>query len=223
MIPEQNISIVSMGQSRGSSLGCDQAYDDGFTLSLIFNALRPALETAKPKRASGSRATPVRLAKHAVGVARSAGDRTWQTLRDGAATFAASAVEVHEGDEIAGSCVCQCPPDEGFGKCFNVLKSQLPSGPPKDKKCPLALVASFPGPDQFCPALGLPLQCPSEAAGTVLCPDGQQTTCKKVPGATDLHSASCRYDIPTTWPVGGYGGGCAWQESSCSYNPFYPP
>ena len=36
--PEKNLSVVSIGLSRGVSLDCDQAYNDGFTLSIIWNA-----------------------------------------------------------------------------------------------------------------------------------------------------------------------------------------
>lgn len=43
MLPSSNITVVSMGQSMGSSLDCQGAYNDGYTLSLIWRAMEAAL------------------------------------------------------------------------------------------------------------------------------------------------------------------------------------
>ena len=63
--PSRNLTIVTLGNSFGTSLGCEAAYDDGFTLSLVWRALAPALEEVPrppppipPPLAAPARATP---------------------------------------------------------------------------------------------------------------------------------------------------------------------
>ena len=235
MIPQLNITITTMGQSRGGSLGCSNAYDDGYTLSLIMKALEPAIMAANPKRAV--RQHPVREAS-LQGTPRAAGDRTWQTIRADKIAYetlqqekaqAVSAASPSRGGaseaEITGSCVCQCPPDEGFGKCFNVKASAL--FPPREGgPCPKEVQAKFPSPSDFCPGIGLPSQCPPNSEGSLACPPGHEGSlnkCTLVNGTKNLVTASCYFGPGDSWS-GGFGeGGCTWSSTPCSYSPYYPP
>ena len=126
-----------------------------------------------------------------------------------------------------------CPPDQGFGKCFNVDNATLGAAGGRAGAlhkeadgflyCSDTLVAAFPTPRAYCPALGRPQQCvfPGEA-GAPMCGarGGALPNCTKFPGAAELASASCSEQVPDAWQANG---DCWWTEGPCHFNPYYPP
>lgn len=217
LVPEKNLSVTTIGQSVGASLGCDSAYDDGFVLSLVWHALEPAIMAAKP--APPARQHPVR-AEAPEGTPRPGGDRTWATLR----RQAAAPRPTHDaaGEKITGSCVCACPPDQGFGKCFDSTYSG--AAPAEGGACPASLLAKLPPASDFCPAVGQPAQCLAEHSGRDVCPIADSWVsgpmlhpCSRVPRTQQLATASCQYLAGRKWDW------CTWQNSPCDFSPYFPP
>ena len=143
-------------------LRAPKAYDDGFTLSLIWKLLSDAMgkHNAVPQPGSANGTRPLVDAAH-YGVPRGGQgrDRTWATIREDKAAYeAAHAVAAAKASGagaagrsasaasilgLGGSCLCQCPPDQGFGKCWNVPKADVPKAP-ADGKCPPHIQARQP-------------------------------------------------------------------------------
>jgi hypothetical protein len=88
VLPSSNLTVVSIGQSYGQSQDCDGAYNDGFTLSLVWRVMEAALglgphAITSPTPAPGQPApaeSELPLAEP-VGVPQP-GVRTRQTIRD---------------------------------------------------------------------------------------------------------------------------------------------
>ena len=234
---ERNITVSTFGQSIGQSLDCDKGYNDGYTLSLIWKALAPVFDkglTADEKAAwtqkqaassgsgSGSGSVTAKLAPELGTSNRAGGDITRASLE----TMAQQHAEIRsagEADGFAGSCRCQCPPGQGFGKCFDVPKTDVGIVPPKEGgDCPLKVSLKLPKAYDWCPAVGYPVQCTLSQIGTNVCDADQVMVqkCQLVPGSSQLASAGCRDHIPGPW--GAYPG-CHWSKTPCSYNPFFPP
>lgn len=236
--PSRNLSVVTMGQSFGTSTECSHAYDDGFTLGLIWKLLHPAITPKKNVDASGGgngvdvvsnrrvlplneRPAPTNAPFKGTARTTQGGDRTWATMR----SAKQASIAESSGDEFSGSCLCQCPPDQGFGKCWNVKKTDVPT-PPKDGFCPPHVQKTFPGPQAFCPQIGTPMQCLKEEVGTNVCKEhgGVAPICTVVPGSTELATANCHhpFDPPTWTDLSGDGTQCVWQETECVYSPYFP-
>lgn len=175
MHPEENVVVSTFGQSEGHELACDAAYDDGYTLSLIWNAVAKALAVPPSEEDLARAATETPAMAPRLGSPRPAGDRTHATVR--AEMAALQAAEEHllaavangnVSDDFVGACSCTCPPDEGFGKCFNIPKSFIVGPPPADgAQCPMLMVAKFPPAYAFCPVIGYPTQCDPSQVGNV--------------------------------------------------------
>ena len=113
VVPGTNLVVVSIGSSWGWARSCRQ-YDDGYTQTLIWNAIRPAVAplwnsstTAAPPTAAAPR-LPTHPSAPPAPSARRLGDGAPVAARDdGAGT-------------ITGQCRCACPPTQGFGTCFNL-------------------------------------------------------------------------------------------------------
>ena len=113
----------------GTSLDCLGSYNDGYTLSLIWRVMEEALGLG-PKGKSGSkkggrpRAPQAELPRAGkVGTAAPGGDRTRESIRAAKEEHErnAAALKARGETEAAGACcTCVCPPEQGFGQCFNI-------------------------------------------------------------------------------------------------------
>lgn len=226
---ERNITVSTFGQSIGQSLDCDKGYNDGYTLSLIWKALAPVFDKGlttdekaawTQKQAGGSfTASPA----PELGTSnRAGGDITRASLE----TMAQEHTDIRSAgaaDDFAGSCTCQCPPGQGFGKCFDVPKADVGIVPPKEGGiCPFKVSRKLPKAYDWCPAIGYPVQCTLSQIGSNVCDADQVMVqkCQLVPGSTQLASAGCRDHEQGPW---GTYPGCHWSKTPCSYNPFFPP
>ena len=258
VLPEENLTVVTMGQSMGRSLDCE-AYSDVFTLSLIWRSLRTALdapnatlaeEYARTLEADGAETV---YAAENLGQPRPEGDRTRATIRADAAAYderlrrqrgQAEEASARGGGSpkgvAVGGCTCSCPPDQGFGKCFNVDQPTLDAAGGKSKAlrlesdgfyyCQSVLVDAFSPPGDYCPGLGVPSQCvlgagskdESDPCGRYGGGDADvMPNCTAFPGAKELASASCYRGVGGEgWQSGG---DCWWTDTPCSFSPFYPP
>jgi hypothetical protein len=100
MLPEQNVTVVTLGQSEGQSLDC-RAYNDDWTLSLIWRALEPALAVA-PDLAAAPAGRWLSREAGLEGSPRPSGDRTRASIK-----AAAAAYRLAGPHEAAGSCSCR--------------------------------------------------------------------------------------------------------------------
>ena len=100
----------------GHSLACDEGYDDGYTLSLIWRALAKAFKVTPTedavRKALQTKPSP---APH-MGTERASGDRTRALVRKQKGVNAqANANKKGSGNNAAafvGSCTCTCPPGQ---------------------------------------------------------------------------------------------------------------
>jgi CubicO group peptidase (beta-lactamase class C family) len=236
IVPEKNLTVVTLGNSWGTSAGCSgipsatlpDGYDDGFTMSLVWNALAPAILAATPGKPLSAR--PVRAASFQ-GVARPQGDRTRHSMRADAEAHALRLRALSEGaaSDTAhalklGSCTCTCPPSQGFGKCFERRTASLP---PSDGTCPSDVLAGLPPASDFCPVVVQNVQCSPADIGKSVCAFAAKaaetgegpshSNCTMVPGAKHLATANCPI------PVGQHWDSCSWQAFPCVYSPYFPP
>lgn len=136
VIPSLDVAIVTIGHTAGYSAECDRAYDDAQTLSLIWDALAPAMprgnKSANKKRRGATDDTgleasissaPRQHPASKLGATDAAPPSALTTLTAGAST---NFWREKDGN-WTGSCSCTCPPGQGFGNCFNV--EQLPAVP----------------------------------------------------------------------------------------------
>ena len=128
VLPSANLTVVSMGQSKGGSLDCQTAYNDGYTLSLIWRVMEEALGVGPkgmPKNLTVPPPVPASELPRAgvVGTPRPGGDRTRESIRAEKAAHEAAAAALESSGEagpFGASCTCVCPPEQGFGQCFNI-------------------------------------------------------------------------------------------------------
>jgi hypothetical protein len=152
VIPSLDTVVVSMGQTVGQSqtLGeCD--YDEGYSITKLWEAIRDAVtEETPPDRRSadasggGARADAVAQEQEQ---AQGKEQQKGEPVAEGAAqeTAAASAAPVvvddgshHRDGVIAGSCFLYCPPNEGYGHCFDISSTHQPPLPaPVPGQCQL--------------------------------------------------------------------------------------
>jgi hypothetical protein len=230
LVPEKNLTVVTLGNSWGTSAGCSglpgatlpDGYDDGFTMSLIWNALAPAIHAA-----SAAKPPPMRPVQAASlqGVARPQGDRTRQSIREEAEAHAerlrALPVGVASDALKLGSCSCTCPPSQGFGRCF---ERRTASAPPSDGSCPVDVLDSLPPASDYCPVVVQNVQCSPADVGQPVCAfaavgEGpSNSNCTMVPGAKHLATANCPIPVGQSWDS------CWWEASApCAYSPYFPP
>ena len=132
--------------------------------------------------------------------------------------------QTNSSEGSRGSCVCFCPPDQGFGKCFD--RATKATSMPTDGSCPDDVLSSLPLARDFCPTVVQNLQCMPHEVGSEMCgADGgqgdqasteYQTKCAMVPGMKQLATANCPIAI-TAWDS------CWWQASPCAFSPYFPP
>jgi CubicO group peptidase (beta-lactamase class C family) len=129
VLPSLDTVVVSMGQTVGQSqtLGqCD--YDEGYSITLIWNAIADAL-LHRPPSAAGS--PPA-----AATAAPPPSPPSPPPPPPPPPPVSSPASVVH------GSCFLYCPPNEGYGVCFdvNVTEPPAPGGPP-GQLCPVTAIA----------------------------------------------------------------------------------
>jgi len=232
LVPELNLTVSTFGQSTGHSLGCDGGYDDGYTLSLIWNAIQPALlgQGFTPEMELEYSMHPVAPKEASyLGTPRAQGDRTKSSLAAEAEQYRKLAANPAPAGapEVAGSCTCTCPPGEGFGKCFNVPAAEMKEDPATLKdgdSCSALVMLKLPPAYDWCPAVGYPTQCQPSEVGTNVCGDSKVhvSDCAFVGDSKTFATAGCRDTIPKSWSSG-WGSSCQWSTSECTYNPFFPP
>ena len=224
-LPSSNITVVSMGQSKGTSLDCEGSYNDGYTLSLIWRAMEEALGlgpkgVVKPRPTRTTPESELPRAGKVGGAGRAAGDRTRASIK--------LAAEEHEKNKVAteaaygACCTCVCPPAQGFGQGFNV-PADIANKHPFIKEggaCPAAVSRLFPAATGLCPYIGYVQQCPHTSIGQKTCDQGGpaagNTICAMVPGSTELATSGCRMTLSNTWEE------CVWTKGACPYTPYYP-
>ena len=162
VLPSANLTVISIGQSYGQSQDCDGAYNDGFTLSLVWRVMEAALGLGPNAITSPSpdqQPVPTTEAElpfaQPIGVASKTGARTRASIRAArardekrrrrlAATEAALAATMATtfsnsssssaswNGEQAGCCTCVCPPGQGFGRAFPATASAGGGAAPSD-------------------------------------------------------------------------------------------
>ena len=132
-IPSRDIVVVSMGQTVGQSEsmgGCD--YDEGYSMTLIWQAIGEALQPT---------------AANASGVVRP------EPAAERAAPAPKPAVRRPRPQQAVsgGSCFCYCPPNEGYGQCFPAAnQTQCQS---------MGYGGDGPNAADFCPQISIARQC----------------------------------------------------------------
>ena len=150
-----------------------------------------------------------------------------------------------EDSGIAGSCTCDCPPNMGYGYCFNVPPDALPPSPPvaaseepkawpPPSKCTRlklnsAVARKIRSAADYCPALGQTISCdPSKDTNTTaLCNAGghsRASGCQPLRGCGSFPGMSNAFAVATcSCPVHPSFEPCAWSDSPCIYSPYYLP
>ena len=111
VVPSLNVAVVTLGSTSGTSLGCQGAYDDAATLSVIWDQLSKAVTATTPTAATATRPTT-----HARASTRL---HTQQRQQQSGQNGAHASMPAKRGGPYMGSCSCVCG-DNGFGKCFDV-------------------------------------------------------------------------------------------------------
>eukprot|EP00930_Biecheleria_cincta_P019698 TRINITY_DN14973_c0_g1_i1.p1 TRINITY_DN14973_c0_g1~~TRINITY_DN14973_c0_g1_i1.p1 ORF type:complete len:682 (-),score=69.57 TRINITY_DN14973_c0_g1_i1:89-2134(-) len=223
VIPSQSLAVVTLGLSWGSSNLCPlgnvdvsgktlpngtvlpkgmllnaDGYDDGFVASQIWRAIGN-LSRVDPEPALVQRTESTPNEKRRTG----------------------------SNSSLGPSCSCTCPPDMGFGSCFQMP----PSATPGD--CSSVRHRSA----EVCPAHGQPRQChhPPSPVDTdcksIRHLEGMKcelkSSCGPLPGAgvlglppedPSMHFATCM-----CYPEVFQDGACVWDDGPCQYSPYFPP
>ena len=219
VVPSLNISVVTLGQTSGTSLQCEGAYDDAATLSVIWDQLSSAVT---PRRAPAPEPAPAPTlggvlppSRRATGGVRGRGGGG---STEGAAAAAAAAAA---GPPYMGSCSCVCG-QNGFGKCFNVPAATPPTTPYDCSTVPGWTLPNAPleRAAEYCPASGVMQACRYPADASVgVCAKGcvQLHACRPVHNGSGVAVANCRcYSGPSF-------GACTWSNATCAYSPYFPP
>jgi hypothetical protein len=223
VLPSKNLTVVSIGQSKGGSLDCTGAYNDGCasrpalptspmlatpalctatvlaamkmvavpddehrwlcvggrcpcpdTLSLIWRAMEASLGLGPKPIGMLRRPAPRSPEEHdalpdaphlgSAHLARDGGrDRTRASIREDRAAHARSLAAMDPAERRgAACCTCVCPPEQGFGRAFNVPAAEAAKHPftRNGGACPEAIIEMFPySATQKCPAIGIVQQC----------------------------------------------------------------
>mmetsp|Transcript_1189 Transcript_1189/g.3332 ORF Transcript_1189/g.3332 Transcript_1189/m.3332 type:complete len:472 (-) Transcript_1189:160-1575(-) len=234
MVPSLNLTVVTMGSSYPRSKICSDGYDDAFTVSLAWNAISgafvPTAERAAtaaltaPERAAGG--SPARPGPPLRPVDGAAEPRQRRQSRAAAATDTA---------QMAGSCQCDCPSGQGFGRCFNVPSADIP--PHVDPNLP-TFRCSHLGPNStvgrkilspaaFCPMLGMTVNCDPTINhnSSLLCRRGLHK-CDVLSECSTIEGMPSTFAVATcACPTSNYisMSPCVWSRQPCVYTPYYLP
>lgn len=248
-IPSWNTTVVTMGQSWGASLKCDigavgtgrgltRGYDDGFAMTLAWrafgNATCPAAAPKRVDKRTSRRSLEARGATTQRGRER---HRPHSAVRTAATTLLPFQQESNDPTPVInGSCICTCPPGQGFGICFdgvpnNTRQTQYALG---SHGRPVPQCTKFVGAaPKYCPAVGVPRQCDLHAPnGGSHCafvslygiPPGN---CSQVlhrcgPSSFDRAAGDRSFNFEVCGCVPAEFS-CSWAPKPCSYSPYFPP
>ena len=132
--------------------------------------------------------------------------------------------------ETEGSCTCDCPYSLGFGRCFDVLSSDIPPGVDPEMSCSKlprnsSVFAKISNPARWCPLLGISSACDPTKPTNVseVCKYGGMcdllSECGSVAGfPPDFAVATCQCPF-FAWEHME----CEWSPQPCVYSPYYPP
>jgi len=161
VIPERNMTVVTLGNTWGRSRWCDNDttfynFDEGWTSSLIWNAFS---NLTIPQAAGEGRDNPAETVPSASTGAVSGTSRVAKVAgpfrdRPGAAP--------QQVVEQWGVCRCYCPPNMGFGHCFDMGKGTAPM------ECSTVLNTAR----NVCVSVGLVTDCRSQAVNHTWVGDG---------------------------------------------------
>lgn len=128
-IPDRNMTIVTFGESWGSSHLCDGVdggYDDSYTLTESWRAFGnltiPSGMTETLQSRSTKKSFVESQSQHSMPALYTPKKKPHKIRRH---KGSATQNDVAHGD-IVGSCYCYCPPSQGFGQCYNL--NSLPRG-----------------------------------------------------------------------------------------------
>jgi CubicO group peptidase (beta-lactamase class C family) len=232
-LPSANLTVVSMGQSKGTSLDCDGSYNDGYTLSLIWRVMEEAMgvgpkQQTKPQPPPPrSRQPAPRTAEFVPGNGRGreltrASIQAEQAAHDAAAAALAAS---GEAGPIGACCTCVCPPSQGFGQGFGVPSAIAAKHPliKEGGSCPRAVTELFPDATSLCPYIGYVQQCLHTEVGQQTCDYSSgggggagDLMCAMVPGSKELATSGCYMPLSDEWEE------CVWTKGACPYTPYYP-
>jgi CubicO group peptidase (beta-lactamase class C family) len=217
IIPSLNLSVVTMGSSLPKSKVCFDGYDDAFTVSLAWNAIsgafQPSAATQKQSRA-GIHPSTTKKARRS----------TLRALRPAAVTGRAG---------VVGSCQCDCPSNQGFGRCFDVAQNDIPphtSPFAPGFSCLYLKVNGTVGrkihsASRFCPQLGVTVACDTtrHTNASLLCRNHLRRCavlkeCGPVEGMPENFAvATCACPTPISMNP------CVWNPKPCAFTPYYIP
>lgn len=137
-IPDRNMTVVTMGNSWGSSHLCDAkggGYDDSYTLTETWRAfgnltipsgMTGNLKSRSPKKSfiESDKANNPSVAQSQLTMPSllTPNNKPHKIRR-----HKVSATQNNVADDnIVGSCYCYCPPSQGFGQCYNL--NSVPRG-----------------------------------------------------------------------------------------------
>lgn len=132
---------------------------------------------------------------------------------------------------VAGSCVCTCPPGQGFGLCFDNIYNGTNSSQHGVPQC--SAVATPEVAAATCPKAAIPRQCNASSVNASHCENAKlygMSNCStklhtcgpasfdekggdNVGGIFDFEVCEC---IPETFS-------CTWSPTPCTYSPYFPP
>ena len=125
VLPSANLTVVSMGQSKGTSLDCEGSYNDGYTLSLIWRVMEeamgvgpkgmPSAAEVQESQSSSSKHERPRTAGFVAGSSSNRRELTRASIKAAKAAHEANARALAESGEegpIGGCCTCVCPPGQ---------------------------------------------------------------------------------------------------------------
>jgi CubicO group peptidase (beta-lactamase class C family) len=232
VLPSANLTVVSMGQSKGTSLDCKGSYNDGYTLSLVWRAMEDAMGVGPKgmpsaadikKQASTSKHDRPRTAGFVAGTSSNRRELTRASIKAAKAAHEANAAALAASGEegpIGGCCTCVCPPGQGFGQGFGVPQSIASKHPSIQDggACPSEVHEMFPPATSLCPYIGQVQQCLHTDVGKQTCDYSGpgSTACAMVPGSKELATAGCRMPLSDEWEE------CVWTKGACPYTPYYP-
>ena len=175
MFPSSNAVVVTMGQTSGSTLvggGCN--YDEGYALTLLYQAFEPLLldtnqtlanVALKKWHANGEK----RNKNHAI-ERKKENKQVQQQEYKWKPTSTTTNRNRSSSTTVIGSCFCFCSPGEGYGQCFDVnegddvdVQSDEEANEQIDYCAPYQQLA----PD-YCPDVGVAQQCSSYQKGQLL-------------------------------------------------------
>ncbi len=164
--PFSNTTIVVFGQTLGSTTLCGERYEKGrgweagadgaFSASLVWSCVYPLLpsesysQSARGSLSGGESRSLLDSSTQVVGT-RWNSHAPQRRRRMGRAAVAVSG-RATSNSSSGGSCVCYCPPQQGFGGCAPAASAA---------QCSTETVR----PRGVCPAIGMVMQCVSGTGG----------------------------------------------------------